>query len=261
MGLFSGAKAQINGQKAIRTHINANELAAEGKLEEARAKYQEAYRLYESVMAEGAAKASVRQSFAILLMRLGEFDRAMQIMEQIRLMKDLTESDWFDLRLNYSVCLWKKGRLDDAIATGRRAMQIRTCAAIYNTLGMYLAEKAGQTGDFSEIEALNRAAMDYDDEDAGILDNMGAMYEAMMKWDDDPEKAAEHRRLAKQYYAKAHAVKPRQITTLYTLARMQHEDGEDEDARKTLSAAKNLYYSAVCAVTEEMMEALRREVG
>ena len=261
MGLFSGAKAQITGQKAIRTHINANELANEGKLAEAKARYQEAFKLYQNAMAAGPQKPNIRQGYAILLMRLGDFDGAMAEMEQLRLAKDLSENDWFELRLNYSVCLWKKGRLDDAIATAKRAMQIKKCAAIYNTLGMYLVEKAGQTGDFAEIEAFNKESMDYDDEDAGILDNVAAMNEAMMKRDTDPAEAARHRRLAKEHYARAHAVKPRQITTLYTLARLQHEDGEDAEARKTLSAADNLYYSAVCAVTEDMMEELKHEVG
>ena len=261
MGLFSGAKAHVIGQKAIRTHINANELASDGKVGEAKAKYQEAHRLYEEAMAAGPQKANIRQGFAILLMRLGDFDRAMKIMEEIRLMKDLTENDWFELRLNYSVCLWKKGRLDDAIATGRRAMQLKKCAAIYNTLGMYLVEKAGQTGDFSEIEAFNKESMDYDDEDAGILDNVAAMYEEMMKRADDPGERQRLRKLAKENYAKAHKIKPRQITTLYTLARLYHEYGEDDMARKVLADADSLYYSAVCAVTEDMMDALKREVG
>ena len=261
MGLFSGAKAQIAGQKAIRTHINANELAGDGKLNEAKARYQEALSLYEGAMAAGPQKPNIRQGYAILLMRLGDFDKAMAEMEQLRLVKDLSENDWFELRLNYSVCLWKKGRLDDAIATAKRAMQIKKCAAVYNTLGMYLVEKAAETGDFMEIKAFNQESLDYDDEDAGILDNVGAMYEAMMKRDADPDEAACHRALAKKHYAKAHAIKPRQITTLYTLAKMYHEDGEDDKARKVLDDADNLYYSAVCAVNEDMMETLRREVG
>jgi tetratricopeptide (TPR) repeat protein len=82
MGLFSGAKAQITGQKAIRTHINANELANEGKLAEAKARYQEALNLYQSAMAAGQQKPNIRQGYAILLMRLGDFDGAMAEMEQ-----------------------------------------------------------------------------------------------------------------------------------------------------------------------------------
>ena len=261
MGLFSGAKAQIAGQKALRAHISANELAQKGKPEEAGEKYREVIRMYEAAMRDGNQKPNVHQGYAILLVRLGEYERAMEVMQKIRLMKDLTENDWFDLRLNYSVCLWKLGRLDDAIATARRAMEIKKCASIYNTLGMFLVEKADGTGDFEEVVAFNQEAMDYDDEDAGILDNMGGMYEAMMKRDADPETRAEHRRLAEQYFAKAHEIKPRQITTLYALARMYHEDGADDKAREVLGDADDLYYSAVCAVSKDMMEDLKRSVG
>lgn len=261
MGLFSGAKAQINGQKAMRTHISGNELANAGKLPEARAKYREARDLYEAALSGGPQKANIRQGYAILLMRLGEFEKAMALMQDIRLMKDLTENDWFELRLNYSVCLWKLGRLDEAIATAKRAFQLRKCSSIYSTLGMYLAEKAAETGDFEELEAFNRESMEYDDEDAAIVDNMGAMYEAMEKHDTDPAAKAEHRRLAKEYYEKAHAIRPRQIVTMYNLARMYVEDGEMEKARAALEAAENLYFSAVCAVSEPMMDEIKRRAG
>ena len=257
MGFLSAAKAQIGGQKAYRAHIAANELANNGKPEEAAAKYQQVLKQYEEAMAGAPQPPNVTLGYAILLMRLGQFEKAMDVMQKLRLDKNLKESDWFDIRLNYSVCLWKLGRLDDAIATAKRAMEIKKCAAIYNTLGMYLVEKAGQTGDFAEVEAFNAEAMDYDDEDAGILDNMGGMYEARSKFAADP---APDREKAKEYFAKAHALKPRQIVTMYALARMYHEDGQDDKAREALEPAQNLYYSAVCAVTPEMMEQLKREV-
>ena len=40
MGLFSGAKAQISGQKAIRTHIAANQASNEGRIAEAKEKVE-----------------------------------------------------------------------------------------------------------------------------------------------------------------------------------------------------------------------------
>lgn len=260
MGFLDGAKAQLSGQKALRAHVAANDLAKNGKVAEANEKYRQALKLYEAAMAGGQQRANVRQGYAILLMRLGDFERAMAVMEEIRRLRDLTESDWFELRMNYSICLWRMGRLDDAIDTGRRAMQMRKCAAIYSTLGMYLVEKAALTGDFTEAEAFNRESMDYDDADAGIVDNMGAMYEAMADRAGDAEMRAEYRKKAKDHYTRAHAIKPRQIVTMYNLARMQHADGEDAQARKTLEPAENLCYSAVGTVTEAMMEDLKRAV-
>lgn len=257
MGILNGMKAELAGQKAYRAHVAANELADAGKPREAEEKYQQVVKLYEQAMAAGHQRPAVALGYAILLMRLGQFEKARDIMQPMRLDKSLTESDWFDLRLNYSVCLWKLGQLDDAIATAKRALPLRTCAAIYNTLGMYLVEKSARTGDFEETVAFNREAMAYDDEDAGILDNLGAMHLAMSRYADDP---APDRQKARDYFAKAHAIKPRQITTLYELARLYHEDGEDEKARETLKDADTLYYSAVCSVNRAMVEALRDAV-
>ena len=138
---------------------------------------------------------------------------------------------------------------------------MKKCASIYATLGMFLVEKADQTGDFKAADAFNAEAMEYDDEDAGVLDNRGEMFEAMSKHADDPAKAAEYRAKAKDYFEKAHREKPRPFTRIYSLARMRHEDGEDAEARRVLADAKDLYYSAVCSVSEDMMEALKREVG
>lgn len=264
MGLFGGAKAQISGQKAYRTHIAANKLANEGRVGEAKQKYAQAYQLYEQAFQDGVEKPSIRLGFAILLMRLGEFERAGEVMREIRLMKNLTEEDWFDLRLNYSIYLWKTGRLDEAIDTINRAAKTKMNAAIYTTLGMYLVDKANATGDYGAVQDFNRQALDYDDEDAGALDNVGAMYEGMMaraRDEGDAARAAEYRRLAVENYAKAHAAKPRQTTTIYALAKLYHEDGEDEKAREVLSDAENLYFSAICPVSEAQMEALKKEVG
>ena len=71
----------------------------------------------------------------------------------------------------------------------------------------------------------------------------------------------EYRAKAVEYFRRAYHEKPRQITTLYYLARLFHRDGQDDKARKLLSARDTLYFSAVCPVTREMMEALAKEVG
>ena len=264
MGLFGGAFAQIDGKKAYNTHLAANRLAKEGKPREAAAKYEQAYALYERAIAAGGQKPGILLGFAVLLMRMGEFDRAMELMQSMRTMKDMTDDDWFDLRLNYAVCLWKKGRLDEAAATIGRAADYKKNAMIYTTMGMILVDQAKLSGDFSAAEAFNREAMDYDDEDAGTLDNMGAMEEAkadIARAAGDMEAARDHRAKALKYYEKAHENNPRQITTIHALARLCHEDGRDDRAREAMEDIDTLYYSAVCPVTREMMEKLRREIG
>ena len=138
---------------------------------------------------------------------------------------------------------------------------MRMNGMVYGTLGMFLVDQARVTGDFEEAMQFNREALDYDDEDGAVLDNMGQLYEQMSEAEGNGEKAAEYRAQALKYYKKAHKCKPRQITTIYYLARMLHADGDDAGARKLLAVRDTLYISAICPVTAEMMETLAKEIG
>ena len=44
----------------------------------------------------------------------------------------------FDLRNNYAICLWRLGKLDEAIATIKRAAADNQTTLVYTTLGLFL---------------------------------------------------------------------------------------------------------------------------
>ena len=264
MGLFDGAKAAVAGNKAVQTHVAANKLAESGKPDEARVKYQEALKLYEESVRLDIRVARVLESYAVLLMREGKMEKASEILDRIESKVKLNEEEKFQHLLSRSICQWRTGHLDAAIATIKRAGAIKMRGTVYTTLGVFLLDKAAQTGDFTEAQALNDKAMDYDDEDGATLDNV-AQLEEMIAEDaeakGETEKAVEYRAKALEHYRAAHKIKPRQITTIYYLARMYHRAGEDDKARKVLSVKDTLYYTGVCPVTREMMDALAAEVG
>ena len=261
MGIFDSAKAAVLGNKAYRMHVDANKLAGEGKPAEAGEKYRAALKLYDESDRLGNAAPNITQAYALLLLREGRFDDAKALMQRMAKNKAMSKDDWFKLRLQYSVCLWCAGELDQAMETIGRAANYKMDGTIYSTLGMYWVEKARRTGDFAEALAFNERALDYDDEDGATLDNMGQLYEAMAEAEADADRAGEYRARALDFYQKAHAAKPRQITTLYYLARMYHQNGDDARARELLSIRDTLYFSHICPVTKDMMEALAREVG
>ena len=261
MGLFDTAKAAINGNKAYRLHVDANKLAGEGKVAQAKEKYQAALKLYGEAARQGSLAPNIMQAYAVLLMRENEFEKARELMEALSRNKSLSDADWVQLRLQYSIYLWHTGQLDRAIETVQRAAAKGMNGSIYGTLGMYWVDKAKQTGEFGPALEFNRQAMDYDDEDAATLDNMGQLYEAMAQAEGAGEQAKAYRARARDYYKKALKQKPRQITTIYYLARMLHQDGDDTGARKLLSVKDTLYISAVCPVTREMIESLAAEIG
>ena len=259
MGFFDSAKAAMMGNKAYHMHVDANKLAGEGKPKEAGEKYREALRLYDEADRLGGLAPNVNQAHALLLLREGRFDDAKALMQRMAKDKAMSKDDWFQLRIQYSICHWCAGELDEAMETMGRAAQYKMNGAVYSTMGMYWVDKARQTGAFDEALRFNLEALDYDDEDGATLDNLGQLYEAMAE--ADSERAGEYRAEALKYYEKAHAVKPRQITTLYYLARMYHRSGDDERARKLLSVRDTLYFSHLCPVTAEMMDELAREIG
>jgi len=261
MGIFDTAKAAVSGNKAYRTHVSGNEAANAGKPEEARQKYREALRLYEESVRLGNVVTKTLDGYAVLLLREGEFDKSRDLIQRMSKMKTLSKDDWFQLRIQYSIYQWKMGELDKAIETIGRAADYKMNGTVYSTLGMYWVDKAKQTGDFQAALDFNLQALDYDDEDAATLDNLGQLYEAMSRAEGDGEKAAEYRAKAIDFYKKAHKQKPRQITTLYYLARLYHEDGDDARARKLLEIKDTLYFSAICPVTREDMEALAKQIG
>ena len=123
-------------------------------------------------------------------------------------------------------------------------------AMVYTTLGQYLIDKAIQTGDFTEAIEFNNEAYEYDEEDAGTLDNLGQLIYAMGERD-----------AAKDFFRRALEQKPSQTITLYNLARLLHEDGEDAEARTLLARAVDGNFSSLCPVSREEVLALQKEIG
>lgn len=264
MGFFDSMKCNQIGTKAYRTHVAAMQLRRNGKYMEAETKLDEAIGMYKQAYEMGYRKTAALQGFALLLMRRGEFERAREIMLECSKDKQMSPDDRFSLRVDFSICQWKLGKLDKAIETMRSAAQAKMNGTVYTTLGMFLVEKARETGDFEEALQLNQEALEYDDEDPGTLDNMGQLCRLMSekaRADGDAALAKEHHEQAKKYLKKAYEVKPEQISSAYFYALTLHEDGEDGEARKILKKVLEIPFSAILQVTKADVEKLQAEIG
>lgn len=264
MGFLDSLKGNTAGAKAYRTHISAMQLRKAGKYAESEAKLDEAIRLYGEAYAAGYRKTAALQGYALLLMRRGEFERAREIMLECNKDKSMSADDRFSLRVDYSICQWKMGKLDKAIETIQNAARAKKNGSIYTTLGMFLVERARETGEFDEALAFNEEALDYDDEDAGVLDNVGQLYMIMAEKlcaGGEAEQAAECRKKALDALKKANELKPDQVSSAYYLAKLLHEDGDDARARSLLDHVLKIPFSAIMQVSREEAEALRKAVG
>lgn len=264
MGFFDGMKGNKLGRQAYNAHVQANELQKRGKMAEAKEKYAEAMALYKQAYDEGCRKNGMLMSYSVLMMRNGLFAQARELMKKIAQDTAMSEETHFDLRINYSICLWRLGLLDQAIETIEYAGKYRKTGDYYTALGTFMVEKANQTGNFEAAKAFLDAAMDYDDEDGATLDNCGEYHRLLAlraAQAGDSEGAAQERRLSVDFYERARKAKPAQITTLYALAKFAMEDGETARAAELLDKALLHCASRVCPVSREDLLALKAKLG
>lgn len=264
MGFFDNMKTEKLGKQAYNAHVQANDLQRRGKVADARAKYAEAMELYRQAYDAGCRKTGVLMSYSVLMMRNGMFAEARELMKEVSAIGGMSEEVHFELRINYSICLWRLGILDKAIETIEYAGKYAKNSAYYSSICTYYVERAAQSGadaDFEAARALLDEAMDYDDEDAPTLDNYGEYYRQKSLRAEDPQQRAELRKTAVDYYERAHKQKPGQITTLYALANFAREDGNLQRARELVDKALMHSGSRVCPVSTEMLKELKAQLG
>ncbi len=245
MGLFDGMMSELTARKAYKAHVTGNQYSEKGKAEEAKAEHNKALELYKQAIDAGVKKPVYLMAYGVLLLRFRRYEEAKALFLQAEKSREITKEERAQLRINFAICQWKLGNLDSAIEQLKISKNNSVNGTIYGSLGYILIEKARQTGDFSEALAMNMEALEYDDEDAVILDNLGQLHLFM----GEKEKALE-------YFTKAHEIKPAQVDTLYYLAKLASERGENDKAREYLNTALAGNYSALATTTREQAQEL-----
>ncbi len=221
MGFLTVFKAQ----KARKAH-------QEGRIEEA-------MKLYKEVLDEGHNDPAVFLPYSVLLIRNGHYAQAREMLVKNQKLP-MNPDQKNQLFVNYAACVYKMGELQKGIDLLERQHQKQPSGMIYETLGYLYIE----AGDAEKALAYNLEAMEYDDEDAITLDNMGQIHYRML---GDKVKA-------KEYFEKALEIKPGQIDTLYFLAQYDLEAGDRDAAKEKLETALEGRFSPLNYATKEMVE-------
>ena len=243
IGNFKARQAYITQTKAIRANDAKN--YSEGIKLEDQAKQQ-----YAEALEKGMNKAGYLMAYSVLLMRTGEFERAMEIIRIAEKLPNLNTDDKRKLTVNYAICQWKLGDLDRAIGAMREVMKNYKNSTVYGSLGYMLSEKGDKTGDYSEAQRFNAEALDYDDEDAVVLDNVAQCYYRM----GDMAKA-------KQHFEKALEIRPTQVDSMYYLAKIRESEGDIKGAQELIAEALTIHFSALSTVGSERLEKYGEELA
>ncbi len=226
---------------SIKASLKARAAAAKqakGDAEGAMALYAEAVEL-------GVKDPRSLLNYSVLLIRNGDYQVARDLLVKIQ-KYPMPDESRRTLFVNYASCVYKMGELQKGIELLERQHQKQPCGIVYQTLGYLYIE----AGDLDKALEFNTEAVDYDDEDSIVLDNMAQTYYRLAH---DKEKA-------KPFFEKALEVKPNQIDTLYFLAQYDIEAGNKDAAREKLETALEGRFSPLNYASKDMVEKAIREL-
>lgn len=199
---------------------------------------------YEKLYAEEVYMSAYLLPYSVLLLRTGgesNYLKVKEILKHAEKASDLTPDRKRQLFTNYAAAQYKLGEIDKAVNLLEAAHRKSPCGLIYQTLGYLYIE----LGDKEKALQYNMEALDYDDEDAIVLDNVAQTYYRLL---DDKE-------TAKGYFEKALEIKDGQIDTLYFLSRYDLEKGDRAAAIEKLTTASEGRFSPLNYATKEMIDA------
>ncbi len=212
-------------------------------LKHQRGQKEEALAMYEQLYRDGVVQASYMLPYSVLLLRSGKegaWQQVRELMVKAQKAPDLNEERRQQLLMNYAIAVWKLGDLDKAVSTLEASHRKAPNSLTYQSLGFLYVE----TGDAEKALAYNLEALEYDDEDAITLDNLGQVHYRLK---NDKE-------AARPYFEKAHQLKPSQIDTLYFLSLYDEEEGKPEAAEEKLATALEGNFSPLNHVSREMAQ-------
>lgn len=201
---------------------------------------EEAMKLYQEAVDEGAQDARSLLGYSVLLFRAGRFQEARELLVKIQKFP-MTDDLRRQMYVNYASTVFKMGEVDKAIEVLEHQHEKQESGLIYETLGYLYVE----AGDKEKALAFNTKAYEYDDEDYITLDNLGQTYYRLL---GDKERA-------KEFFDKAIELRPGQIDTLYFLSRYDLEAGDKDAARAKLEKALEGRFSPLNYATPELIKA------
>ena len=246
MGFLTNLKAR----RAYQLHVK-------GDVKGAMAVYGQAY-------AEGLSDPKLLIAYGMLLLRAGDYERTVEVLRKADKLPGVAPDQKTQIVQHYAVAIWKLGQHDRALEWLWQLFRKQKTGALYGVLGFLLVEKAAEMksgGDPTvtaadiqaakdEAVAFNREAVDYDEDDAICLDNLGQAYYRLLG----------DKGMARTYFERALKRRPNAIDTNYFLAQYDLEQGNAADAADKLEISAAGRFSPLNYTTREMVEAQLSEL-
>lgn len=185
-------------------------------------------------------------NYAYLSLRDGQIDKANQLIEPLLHNKSVTPQMRTSITMTRSLILWKQDKLDEALGLLESMQEKIKTTVLYGSLGYFYIEK----GDLDQALTYNLEALDYNDTDPIILDNLLLTYILRSEWEQASEIAE-----------KLMAVSPKFPEAYYHdgLLKLHEEDYSGALERFDTALSKN--FTAVSTESREEIERKREETA
>lgn len=266
-----GFMASLKGQQAMRAHTK-------GDITKAKALYQEA-------IDKGLMEARPMLGYSLLLIREGEFEKAMELLLKTQKAPDLTPDRKSQLFVDYAACCARTGQLDKGVKLLERQHERTPIGISYQTLGYLYVEQLSQgkpVADESTVvmvpgphefsdpvpgEGLTVAEKQkiLDEQWQAKVDKAAKLIDASIEYDDEDPVCLDNKgqflyrvmgdkAAAKEWFDRAHEEKPGQIDSLWFLSRYDIENGDKAAALEKLELALQGNFSPLNYADKAMIE-------
>ncbi len=201
---------------------------------------------YEKCLATGRTPASVATAYVLMLMRMGELQKALTVINNVIANRKTKLQEKYILKQYRALIYFKQGEKQEALDDAKEIFESYKNTTIYGLLG-YLMLATGQP--MEETMDFCLEAYDYNSDDRDIVDNLVLAYYNH----GDLEKAEE---LA----AELLEMSPKFVEAHYHAALIAHSLGDNDKAREYIDDIDECIRTALTTVSEEEIEDLRKSL-
>lgn len=200
---------------------------------------EKALELYKKAEEKNMTKPNYKLAYGVLLLRTGDYKKCETVLEGLLEKDSIPERVKDYAKMNLALSYWKQGNISTAVELMEEVHESLKNTSSYQTYG-YLLIESGQL--YKALE-FNLKALDYDDSDPVILDNVGQSYYKMGNLDE-----------AMKYFLKALDEKENQADSLYYLGCIYMEQGRYEEAKEKLNSALENNTSPLCTISNDKIK-------
>lgn len=208
---------------------------------------QETLKWYEKAVATGRANIVIKISYAFVLLKTGNPEKAETVLNEILMQKKIPEDKRNMAKQNRCMVYYKLGRLDEAIEEAEELFENYKNTTMYGMLGYF---KILNNEDLDSLLEFCLEAYDFNSDDRDIMDNLSIVYYKRGEYDK-----------AREISQKLIKTAPKFIEAYYHGAQIAEKCGDIDAAKEILEDIEDCTRSYMTTVSQREIDELKERLN